>query len=170
MSAVMGGDTGLLRGVRPTRARARRPSTDEAILAAAEAILWRRVKRLGSVTDARSMADFLRMRLAPLEHEEFHAIFLDARMRVRAIEMLARGDANSAAVSRGQVVKRALQLHAAAVVVAHNHPSGNPQPSLSDIALTRTLHEALKLVDIRLLDHIVVGVEGYASLAERGLV
>lgn len=170
MSAVLGGDTSLLRPSRPPRPRRQKRWSDEAILAAAEAILWRRTKRLGSVTDARSMAGFLRVRLAPLEHEEFHAIFLDARMRVRSIEMLARGGAHSAEVSVGQVVKRALQQNASAVVVSHNHPSGNPEPSLSDIALTRSLHAALKLVDIRLLDHLVVGVEGYASIAERGLV
>lgn len=170
MSAVMGGDTGLLKGARPTRSRRQQVWTDEAILAAAEAILWRRMKRLGTVSDAASMVDFLRMRLAPLEHEEFHALFLDTRMRVRTVELLARGGMHSAEVNCGQVVKRALQLNASAVVVSHNHPSGNPQPSLSDVALTRVLHAALKLVDIRLLDHLVVGVEGYASIAERGLV
>ena len=73
-------------------------------------------------------------------------------------------------MSIGRVVECALQQNASAVVVSHNHLSGNPEPSLGDISLTRALHAVLKLVDIRLLDHVVVGVEGYAGIAECGLV
>lgn len=68
------------------------------------------------------------------------------------------------------MVKRALALNCAAIIVVHNHPSGNPEPSSTDIALTKSLREALTLVDIRLLDHLVVGTEGVVSLAERGMM
>jgi DNA repair protein RadC len=103
-------------------------------------------------------------------NEVFAAIFLDNRHRVLGFEELFFGTIDGASVHPRVVVQRALDLNAAAVIFAHNHPSGVAEPSRSDEALTRRLREALGLVDIRVLDHLVVGSEGIVSFAERGLL
>lgn len=104
------------------------------------------------------------------ERESFVGLFLDNRHRVLAAEELFHGSIDSAAVHPREVVKRALALNAAAVIVAHNHPSGVAEPSRSDELLTRHLHDALALVEVRLLDHFIVGEGEPVSLAERGLL
>ena len=138
------------------------------ILGIAEDILRRRLERLGSLTTPEHAGSFLRMRLAHLEHEEFHAVWLDTRHRVLAVETLARGSIDGASIHAREVVKAALRWNASAVVFAHNHPSGEPEPSAADRAITGRLRDALDLVDVRLLDHIVVGTAGTVSLAQRG--
>lgn len=102
--------------------------------------------------------------------EVFGALFLDNRHRVIRFEELFKGTINGASVYPREVVKRALELNAAALIVAHNHPSGVAEPSAADQALTHRLRDALTLVDIRLLDHIVVGHAEAVSLADRGLL
>ncbi|MBN8223306.1 MAG: DNA repair protein RadC [Xanthomonadales bacterium] len=149
--------------------RADYQADDTTILAQAEAILRRRLERLGNISDPTQASDFLRMRLGGLEHEQFHVLFLDTRHRVIAIEALARGTVDGAEVHPREVVKAALTHNAAAVILAHNHPSGNPEPSAADRAITARLKQSLALVDIRVLDHIVVG-ETCTSLAARGWV
>lgn len=149
--------------------RAEYQADDNTILAQAEAILRRRLERLGAITDPSQAGDFFRMRLAGLDHEQFHVLFLDTRHRIIAIEALARGTVDGAEVHPREVVKAALTHNAAAVILAHNHPSGNPEPSAADRAITARLKQALALVDIRVLDHIVVG-ETCVSLAARGWV
>lgn len=149
--------------------RAEYQADDSTILAQAEAILRRRLERLGAITDPTQASDFFRMRLAGLEHEQFHVLFLDTRHRIIAIEALARGTVDGAEVHPREIVKAALTHNAAAVILAHNHPSGNPEPSAADRAVTARLKQALALVDIRVLDHIVVG-ETCVSLAARGWV
>jgi DNA repair protein RadC len=104
------------------------------------------------------------------DREVFAGLFLDNRHRVVAAEELFQGSIDSAAVHPREVVKRALALNAAAVIVAHNHPSGVAEPSRADEILTRRLHDALALVEVRLLDHFIVGDGEPVSLAERGLV
>ncbi|HAZ60025.1 MAG TPA: hypothetical protein DCY89_00465 [Gammaproteobacteria bacterium] len=104
------------------------------------------------------------------EREIFCGLFLDNRHRVLAAEELFQGSIDSAAVHPREIVKRALALNAAAVIVAHNHPSGVAEPSRADELLTKRLHDALALVEIRLLDHFVVGEGEPISLAERGLL
>jgi DNA repair protein RadC len=142
---------------------------DEAsILAAAENILRGRLERLGCLTAPEDSAAFLRFRLAGLPHEEFHCVFLDNRHRILAVEGLFRGTINASSVHPREVVKSALKHNASAVVLAHNHPSGDPTPSAADRSITQQLKEALALVEVRLLDHIVVGAEGTTSLAQRG--
>ncbi len=111
----------------------------------------------------------VRLRTAGLEHEVFGVLFLDNRHHLIEAEELFRGTIDGAAVYPREVVKRALQLNANAVILYHNHPSGNPEPSGADQALTRRLAEALSLMDIRVLDHLVVGDE-ITSFAERGLL
>ena len=97
-------------------------------------------------------------------------LFLDSQHRLLAMEELFRGTLNQTSVYPREVVQRALHHHAAAVVLAHNHPSGDVEPSRADEALTQTLKAALALVDVRVLDHIVVGPGKALSMAERGLI
>ena len=111
--------------------------------------------------------DLLKVRLAHKAHEVFYVLFLDNRHRIIAEEEMFRGTIDSASVYPREVVKRALQHNAGSVILAHNHPSGVVEPSQSDIAITNRLLEILKLVDITVLDHFVVGKDVY-SFAEHG--
>jgi len=124
-------------------------------------------------TPIRSPADtelFLRARLRDLPHELFCCLFLDNRHRVLRFSELFRGTIDGTSVYPREVVKEALSVNAAAVILAHNHPSGVAEPSQADERITRRLKSALELVDIRLLDHLVIGDGGSASLASRGLL
>ena len=116
-----------------------------------------------------AVRDWLRLRLAPLAHEVFLTLWLDAGNRLIAAEELFRGTLTQTSVHPREVVKQALAHNAAAVILAHNHPSGRCEASAADIALTRSLKEALALVDVKLLDHFIV-TPGSAplSLAETG--
>ena len=122
---------------------------------------------LGSPEDVRR---YLAMHLAGLPHEVFAALLLDNRHRVIEYRELFRGTIDSAAVYPREVVKHCLARNAAAVIFAHNHPSGVAEPSDTDVRLTRKLVDALALVDIRVLDHLVIGQGVQTSLAERGLL
>lgn len=122
---------------------------------------------LRSPEDTRS---YLRSRLGTYPHEVFAALFLDNRHRVIQYRELFRGTIDGAAVYPREVVRQALEDNAAAVIFAHNHPSGVAEPSQADVSLTARLKEALGLVDIRVLDHMVVGHGEVVSLAERGLI
>lgn len=114
--------------------------------------------------------DYLKAVLRDCPHEVFACLFLDTRHRVIAFEELFRGTIDGATVYPRVVAERALQHGAAALIAAHNHPSGISEPSLADQAITRRLKEALALLDIRLLDHFVVGDGNPVSMAARGLV
>lgn len=122
---------------------------------------------LGSPADSRR---FLTLKLSEREREVFSVLFLDNRHRLIAYEELFFGTIDGASVHPREVVKAALRHNAAALIVAHNHPSGVPEPSTADGNITRRLRDALALVDVRLLDHLVVGGMEVVSLAERGLV
>ncbi|MCG8517582.1 RadC family protein [Marinobacter xestospongiae] len=113
---------------------------------------------------------YLCSRLGTYPHEVFAGLFLDNRHRVIQYRELFRGTIDGAAVYPREVVRQALEDNAAAVIFAHNHPSGVAEPSQADVALTKRLREALGLVDIRVLDHMVVGHGEVVSLAERGLL
>ena len=115
-------------------------------------------------------ARLIRARLANLGHEVFSCLFLDTRHRMIAYEPLFRGTIDGAAVYPREIVKQALGCDAAAVILGHNHPSGDCEPSDADRNITAKIAKALALVDIRLLDHLVVSREGHVSLAERGWV
>jgi DNA repair protein RadC len=118
-----------------------------------------------------AVRDYLRLKLSGLAHEVFFALWLDAQHRLLAAEELFRGTLSQTSVYPREVVKRALAHNAAAVVFAHNHPSGVAEPSHADEALTRTLCQALALVDVKVLDHfIVAGQTPPLSFAERGLL
>ena len=114
--------------------------------------------------------DYLRLSVGDYEHEVFVVLFLDAQNRLIVSEELFRGTISQTSVYPREVVKRSLQVNAAAVIFAHNHPSGLAEPSQADEALTRALQSALALVDVKVLDHIVVASHSAVSFAERGLV
>ena len=114
--------------------------------------------------------DFLIRRLRDTPHELFCCLHLDNRHRLIAFDELFRGTIDGASVHPREVVKQALARNAAAVILAHNHPSGVAEPSQADELVTRRLREALQLVDIRVLDHMIVADNGCLSFAERGLI
>jgi len=113
---------------------------------------------------------YLQLHLAGKPHEVFSVLFLDVQNRLLAMEELFRGTLTQTSVYPREIVLRALHHQAAAVVLAHNHPSGSVQPSRADEALTQTLRAALALVDVRVLDHVIVGAGEALSMAERGFM
>ena len=117
-----------------------------------------------------SVRDYLRMTLAGREYEVFMVLFLDAQHRVIDSEEMFRGTLTQTSVYPREVVKRSLFNNAAAVIFAHNHPSGIPEPSRADEALTQALKQALAMVDVKVLDHFVIAASGVMSFAERGLL
>lgn len=141
---------------------------EEEILTAAEEIVERRFRREAHIVSTESAKQFLIAKLATREHELFGCLFLDPRHRVIAWEVLFRGTIDACSVHPREVVKRALHNNCAAVICAHQHPSGAPEPSRADEQITQRLKDALALVDVRLIDHIVVGGLGTVSFAEKG--
>ncbi|MCU6244068.1 RadC family protein [Enterobacter asburiae] len=121
-----------------------------------------------SFTSSSSIRDWLRLQLTLEEREEFTVLFLDNQHRLIAHDTLFRGTINSMTIYPREVVKAGLKHNAAAAVLAHNHPSGYAEPSSTDRQMTTRLQQALELVDIRLLDHLVVGGMEITSFAERG--
>jgi DNA repair protein RadC len=126
-----------------------------------------RGQQLTSPADTRN---YLLLRMRDYPHEVFACLFLDNKHRVIAFEELFRGTIDSASVYPREIVKRALEHNAAAVILAHNHPSGECEPSIADRSITERIGAALNLVDIRLLDHLVVGDSNCLSFAETGLL
>lgn len=125
------------------------------------------LQRGETISTAKQVHDFLRSHLRDLPHEEFCAMYLNSRHQFIEFKRIFRGSLTGAAVHPRQIVKDALQLNAAAVIFAHNHPSGNAEPSLADQRITRDLRQSLALIEVRVLDHLVVG-ENIISFAERG--
>jgi len=121
------------------------------------------------MSDPQDVEAFCTLNIATLEHEEFWLLLLDNHHRLIAVELIAKGSISDATVPVREVVKAALRHNAAAVIAAHNHPSGVPTPSKADIAFTIVLGDALKMVDTRLLDHIVIGGMEDASITREGL-
>lgn len=128
------------------------------------------LEREDVLTSPQQTRDFLRSRLRGYTHEVFACLFLDNRHRVISFDEMFQGTIDSASVHPREVVRRALKHNAAAVILTHNHPSGVAEPSHSDQAITRRLTEALSLIDVRVLDHIVIGDGEAVSFAERGLL
>ncbi len=142
----------------------------QAVLEIGRRYLEARLEREDALTSPQHTLRYLMTRLRHYPHEVFAALFLDNRHRVITYEELFRGTINGASVHPREVVKRALAHNAAALILAHNHPSGVAEPSAADRSLTRKLTEALSLVDIRVLDHIVIGDGEAYSFAEHGLM
>jgi len=165
------------------RARAPRPraslaleqlqAEEDSVIAAALAILARRVGSGPLLTSPNLVKDFLRCQFAQATQdgrEEFGVLLLDAQNRLISFKTLFYGTLTQTSVYPREVVKLALASNAGAVVLAHNHPSADPTPSRADEFLTQTLKSALQLVDVRVLDHFVVGNDRVCSFAERGLL
>jgi len=147
-----------------------RPVTPEEILAMAKQLVDARFTRGQALTSPQATQEFLMLELALLEREVFYCIFLDNQHRVLTSECCFQGTIDGASVHPREIVKRALQLNAAALIFAHNHPSGIAEPSQADHDITRKLIDALKLVDIRVLDHFIVGGTACYSFTEHGWV
>ncbi len=143
----------------------------QAVLEMARRALAEAMKQGNLLNTPDTVRDYLRLHLAGLRHEVFFALWLDAQNRLIAAEELFRGTLTQASVYPREVVKKALAHNAAAVVLAHNHPSGVAEPSSADSQLTRELKQALALIDVRVLDHfIVAGTASPLSFAERGML
>ena len=123
-----------------------------------------------SIRSPKDTESFLKARMQHLDHELFCCLYLDNRHRVLRFDELFRGTIDGTSVYPREVVKEALSVNAAAVILAHNHPSGVAEPSQADERITQRLKSALDLVDIRLLDHLIVGEGAATSLASRGLL
>lgn len=160
----------LRAGERPGTYVVTNPVTEQDLLHIANQIARKRLAKGTAITSSTDAANQLQTLLQDREHEVFAVLFLDSQHRVLAFEELFRGSLDGASVYPREVLKRALTLNSASIIAVHNHPSGNPEPSQADRALTQALKAALALVDIRLLDHLVVGAEGHVSLAERGVL
>lgn len=144
------------------------PVTEADILRMAQQFASKRLAKGRLLADPQHVFSHLQTLLQHHEHEIFALLLLDTKHRVISFRELFRGTLDSASVYPREVVKIALEHNAAAVILVHNHPSGDPKPSLADRLLTSKLKEALNLVGIRTLDHIVVGSEGCVSLAALG--
>jgi DNA repair protein RadC len=142
--------------------------TNDDLLTIAQAVARQMLAKGIAITDKHVAHQALQGLLQTRDREVFAALFLDNQHRILAYEELFLGTLSAATVYPRDVVKRALHHNAAALMLVHNHPSGYPEPSRTDIEITQRLQSALALVDIRTLDHLVVGAEGVVSLAERG--
>lgn len=142
----------------------------QAVLAMARRHMDETIRREGAMTNPNLTREFLTNRLRGIPHEVFACLFLDNQHRLIAFEELFRGTIDGASVYPREVVKRALTLNAAALIFAHNHPSGVTEPSSADKNITVRLQQALGLVDIRVLDHFIVGEGRPYSFAEHGLI
>lgn len=150
--------------------RAQRALTEEQIIKAASILLNKAVFRDSALTSPDITRAYLKSRLRGLEHEVFAYLYLDNQHRAIEYEELFRGTIDGATVYPREVAKRCLQLNAAAVIFAHNHPSGVASASPADLAVTKQLKESLALFDIRTLDHFIIGDGEPLSFAERGLI
>ena len=133
-------------------------------------ILETRLTKGAELTEAQSAKHYCQLQLAGEQEEHFGCLFLDTKHRLITFERLFQGTIGTTAVYPRVVLKRVVQTNAAAVIFTHNHPSGCPEPSAQDIKITQQLIQLLNTIDVRVLDHIVVGTEGVESFAERGII
>jgi len=147
-----------------------RPATAEETLNAARAALSTKFRRGRTLNSPDATRDYLRVCFGALEHEVFVVVLLDNRHRVLKNVELFRGTIDGCAVYPREIVKMVVQCNAAAVVLAHNHPSGTASPSQADELITRRIKDALTLIDVRVLDHLIVGGDEIYSFAEHGLI
>jgi DNA repair protein RadC len=168
LCALFAAETATLRAV--SGLGAAKSAQLQAAMELGRRVLRERVGRGSVLASPQAVRDYLRLRLQDRPHEVFVGVFLDAQNRVLAVEELFRGTLTQTSVYPREVVKRALAHNAAALIFAHNHPSGVAEPSRSDEALTSALRQALALVDVKVLDHFVIGGGAAMSFAERGLL
>lgn len=158
-------------------ALAQHPGMGETSAAALKivALAARRLARTGVqdqpvLASWQALIDYLTIDMAHLNHERVRVLYLDTRNRLIADEVLSEGSLDEAAIHPREVVKKALDLGSAALIMVHNHPSGSPEPSRADIAITNRIAEAGRLLGITLHDHVIIGKEGHVSLRAKGLV
>jgi DNA repair protein RadC len=165
LTGLIDADLSRVKGLGPAK---------RALLAAARELVRRclheEIRAESALTSPGAVRDYLRLSIAAHQHEVFVCLWLDAQHRVLASEELFRGTLTQTSVYPREIVKAALAANAAAVIFAHNHPSGAAQPSQADELLTRNLKEALALVDVKVLDHFIVAGNQAISFAERGLL
>ncbi|MCX5871086.1 MAG: DNA repair protein RadC [Deltaproteobacteria bacterium] len=143
------------------------PASKEAIFNAAKRLSSLHVRRGAFIQSSDNAKEAIRHKLNNYQYEMFACLFLNSKHRVLAFQEMFRGSINCATIHPREVVKEALRLNASAVILAHNHPSGETEPSTQDIELTNKLKEILRVVDVRLLDHLVVG-DTVLSMADSG--
>ncbi len=142
----------------------------QAVMEMARRALNEKLAQTDALSSPQAVRDYLRLTLSRLPHEVFAVVFLTAQHRVIAVEEMFRGSLTQTSVYPREIVKRAIHHNAGAVILAHNHPSGEAQPSAADRALTRSLADALSLIDVRVLDHFIVAPGASLSFAEQGLL
>ena len=148
-----------------------RPVSANEIIDKAAQLTKQRYKKGKFLQNPKETQHYLSLALAHLEHEEFHVLFLDNQHCIITLQKMFRGTINGSSVHPREVVKEALQVNAAAIILAHNHPSGIAEPSSADRVITKQLVEALALIDVRILDHFVIARSGeIVSFAERGWI
>ena len=146
-------------------------ASKEAVIEAAIGFLEEKTQHYGeALTSPTTTRRYLQLRIGVREREVFTMLFLNSQHGVIAVEELFQGTIDGAAVYPREVVKSALKHNAAAVILAHNHPSGVVEPSAADRRITERLQQSLGLLDIRVLDHVIVSTTGYCSFAEQGLI
>lgn len=145
-------------------------TTKHPIIEQALALLACEMRETSVLAAPDDVKDYLRLKLAPKDHEVFAVVFLDCRNRVIETEEMFRGTLTQTSVYPREVVRASMKHNAASVILAHNHPSGGTTPSRADEHLTQTLKAALALVDVRVLDHLIVTTGEVLSMAERGLI
>jgi DNA repair protein RadC len=146
------------------------PGEIDSLLDLALSVLAQRHRRGESLTSPEASRAYLRLKMGERKFEVFACIYVDNRHRIIAFEELFQGTIDGASVHPRVVVQRALELNAAAVLFAHNHPSGVAEPSMADQRITERLRSALALIDVRVLDHFIVTAEDSVSFAERSLL
>ncbi|HQU07589.1 MAG: hypothetical protein B7X04_01420 [Parcubacteria group bacterium 21-54-25] len=147
-----------------------RELTPDEVIGEAKRIIKARFRRGRRIAQPRDAEDYLILTLGDREQEVFSCLYLDQRHRVISCDLMAFGTLAEARVYPREIVKRAILYNASSIIFAHNHPSGVAEPSKDDEALTRRLSDALRLIDVRVLDHFVVGGGETVTFAERGLL
>jgi len=165
VAGIFGADLSGVKGLGPAKR-----AQFEAALELARRSLKDELRSANALTSPGAVRDYLRLAIADREHEVFVCLWLDAQHRVLRFEELFRGTLTQTSVYPREIVKAGLRANAAAVIFAHNHPSGAAQPSQADELLTRNLKDALALVEVKVLDHFIVAGRQAISFAERGLL
>ena len=168
LAGLLNADANVLKGVKGLGPAKR--AEVAAVLEIARRVLAQQLADRPLFDAPQRVKDYLALHLRPLAHEAFAVLFVDTQHRLIAFEVLFHGSLAQTSVHPREIVKRALALNAAAVVLAHNHPSGVAEPSRADELLTQAVRAALQTVDVRVLDHMVVGAGTVLSFAERGLL
>ncbi len=169
VAGLLGASLDELKTVRGLGGAAKRAQLS-AVLELARRALAEQLKAQPALASAQAVRQFLQLQLAAQPYEVFGVLLLDAQLRLICFEALFRGTLTQTSVYPREVVQLVLTHGAAAVVLAHNHPSGSAEPSHADEALTRTLQAALALIDVRVIDHMIVAPGIAVSMAERGLI